>query len=127
MAEPTRDDEIRTIWKENRFFYQLLGGVALVAIGVWIGGLIYADQSEGYGMTIFTSVINVAATVFILDRLNKRRSMRLAEAELKQQLLDDAASERNEIAKNALHQIYRKNWLRGADGILQDARLEVAN
>ena len=110
MAEQTRDEEIKAIWanEKYRLFYKLLGAAVLIGIGAWIGRLIYAtpeaDQAWGYGVNLFTSIISTAATVLILDELAERRADRKAEQALKRQLVDDAASISNEIAKNAVHQ-----------------------
>lgn len=125
MAEPTRDEEIRAIWRnpDNRMFYKLLGAAILVAIGVLVGGAIFAGNAVDYQINLFTDVISIGVTVLILDELNRRRDKRdaveqeeanrrrdvkNAEEALKRQLVMDAASTSNEIAKNAVHQLRRK-------------------
>lgn len=135
MAEMSRDAEIRKIWHDNHLFYKLLGAAVLIGVGMLLGRIIYAtpdaDQAWGYGVNIYTSVISTAVTVLILDELNRRRSKREAkaeaEAEYQQQLIDDAASSSNEVAKNAVHQIRRKDWLYGENGLLKGADLGKAN
>src|SRR5664279_3826006 len=131
MAEPTRDEKIRRIWADNRLFYKLLGAAALVGIGVLVGRWIYAapdaQQAWSYGVNLYTSIISIGVTVLILDELNRRRSKRDAEVELKRQLVDDAASTSNPIAVNAVHQLSRKGWLQGDNGLLKGADLRLAN
>src|SRR5262249_726 len=129
--EKTRDEEIRGIWKQYGAFYRLVGAIALIALGVVIGRLVYAapeaEQAWGYGVNLFTSVLSAALTVLILDDLNRRRAKQEAENDLKRQLVDDAASVSNEIAKNAVHQLFRKGWLTGENGLLKNAPLFRAN
>ena len=76
-----------------------------------------------YQINLFTDVISIAVTVLILDELNRRRSERDAENALKRQLVDDAASTSNEIAKNAVHQLRRKGWLEGENGLLKGKQI----
>lgn len=127
----TREQEIRKIWRDHRLFYKLLGAALLIGIGALLGRLIYgreeADQAWSYGVNIYTSVISTLVTVFILDQLAERRADRKAEEALKRQLVDDAASTSNEIAKNAVHQLRRKEWLMWNAGLLKGANLINAN
>lgn len=101
----------------------------LVVIVLLIGGMaLYAGHDAwGYGINVFTSVVSTVATVLILDRLAERRADRKAEEALKRQLVDDAASTSNEIAVNAIHQMRRKGWLTGEDGLLKEEELSRAN
>lgn len=125
-------DETKAIWAkpDNRLFYKLLGAAVLVGIGVLVGRAIYAapeaDQAWGYGVNLFTGVISTAATVLILDQLAERRADRKAEEALKEQLKLDAASTSNPVAVNAVHQLWRRNWLRGENGLLQGADMTSA-
>ncbi len=115
----------KDIWKQHAWFYRLLRGFVLVGIGVLIGHAIYAkaEQQEAYWINVFTSVLGIAATVLILDELNRKR----LEDEYKRQLVDDAASTSNEIAKNGVHQLRRKEWLIGDNGLLVGEDLQSAN
>ena len=129
----TRDEEIKLIWanEKYRFFYRMLFYTMLIGIGLWLGRLIYAapdaNQAWGYGVNLFTGILSTAATVLILDQLAERRVNRKAVEELKRQLVDDAASISNEVAKNAVHQIERKKWLHGENGLLKGENLYEAN
>ncbi|MEP7293763.1 MAG: pentapeptide repeat-containing protein [Chloroflexota bacterium] len=133
MDEKVGWEQTKAIWadKDTRLIYKVMGGILLLAIGVFAGRLIYAapdaQQAWGYGVNLFTGVISTLATVLILDQLAERRADRKAEQALKRQLVDDAASTSNEIAKNAVHQLRRKGWLKGENGLLKGADLSDAN
>lgn len=127
----TREQEIRKIWRDHALFYKLLGAAVLIGIGALLGRAIYAtdeaDQAWGYGVNIYTSFISTLVTVLILDELNRRRASQEAETALKEQLAMDAASSVNAIARHALHQLSRRDWLRGDHGALRGRRLADAD
>lgn len=128
MNEPTRDEELQQIRKDYPLAYPITLALLVVIILLIAGMALYADHDAwGYGINVFTSVVSTVATVLILDRLAERRADRKAEEALKQQLVDDAASNSNEIAKNAVYQLYRKRWLRFEEGLLKGANLQFAN
>lgn len=99
--------------------------IAAVVLIIWavVGRFIYESQEWEYGMNVFTEMIGIGVTVLIVDELNRRR----LREEYKRQLVDDAASISNEIAKNAVHQLRRKGWLEGENGLLKGAYLGGAN
>jgi hypothetical protein len=66
MADDFRRQELREIRQEYKSFYQLMGGLVLVLIGIWLGANIFADDA-GYGTNLYTELISVAVTVFVLD------------------------------------------------------------
>ena len=109
MAEMTREEEIKAIRKEYPLVFPMIGAL-MVVIALLIAGMaLYASHDAwGYGINVFTSVVSTVATVLILDRLAERRADRKAEEALKRQLVDDAASISNEIAKNGVYQLKRK-------------------
>lgn len=123
--EQTRDEEIKAIHKKYAWFYRVLRGAVLIGIGVSVGLLIYATPQarEAYMVNVFTSALGLGATALIFDELNRKRS----QDDLKRQLVDDAASTSNAIAKNAVHQLRRKGWLEGENGLLKGANLIEAN
>lgn len=127
MAEPTHGDEIRTIWRDYRLFYKLLGAALLVSIGVLVGRAMFADEARGYEVNLFTEIIGIVVTVLIVNELAEQRAERKAVEALKRQLMDDAASNVNDVAKNAVHQLMRKGWLTGENGLLKSADLFGAN
>ncbi len=130
MAEqtPTRDEEIKAIRKEYPVAFPIIMALLAVIILLIAGMALYASHDAwGYGINVFTSVVSTVATVLILDRLAERRADRKAEEALKRQLVDDSASVSNEIAKNGVHQLNRKEWLVGEAGLLRGADLNGAN
>src|SRR5262245_6868247 len=84
-------EQTKAIWrdKDNRFFYRILGGVALVGIGVVIGfGLFQTKEDRSsYVINAFTSVLSISITVFVLDLLAQRREEKREERELKARLI----------------------------------------
>lgn len=123
----SREQEIRQIWKDYRFFYQVFGGLVLVGIGIAIGAFIFAADSFGYSMNVYMNVLSVLVTVFVIDLLNRRRDERRDLRQLQEQLVRDAASMSNEVAKNAIHQIASRGWLRRENSLLKGANLRYAN
>jgi hypothetical protein len=125
--EPSRTEEIQQIHRDYRLFYQILGGIILVGIGVLIGAFAFRDD-DGYIVNVYTEMLSIGITVFIIDRLYRYREERNAEKRLKEQLFRNAASISNKIAKDAIHQIRQHNpdWLIGENGILKGADLEHA-
>ena len=121
-------------------------GVALLAVIFFliVGMAIYpnGEHAWGYGINLFTSIISTIATVGIIEvfsrqrekreaaeheEANRRRDSKNAEVARQQQLIDDAASNVNDVAKNAVYQLRRKGWLREEDGLLKGADLSMAN
>lgn len=121
--------EIQSIHKRYRFQYQIMGGVALVGVGMLIGAAIFA-QDGGYATNLYTEILSIAITVFIINGLAERR-------EVRRRLMGEAGSQSNEAAKRAITDLRQRGWLSGEDGLLQrtdlrranlqDARLENAN
>ncbi len=123
----SREQEIRQIWKDYRFFYQVFGGLVLVGIGIAIGGVLFAADSFGYSMNVYMNVLSVLVTVFVIDLLNRRRDERRDLRQLQEQLVRDASSLSNDVALNAIHQLRKRNWLRRQSGILKGVDLGGAN
>ena len=109
-----------------------------------VGMAIYPDGEHawGYGINLFTSIVSTIATVGIIEAFsrqrekreavereeaNRRRDERNAVLARQQQLIDDAASNVNDVANNAVYQIRRRGWLIGEDGLLKGADLVRAN
>jgi hypothetical protein len=126
---PTRTDEIKAIHREYKFFYQVAGGSLLVAIGILIGAVAFSSDLDrsAYFIDLYTSLLSILVTVFVIDFLNRRRDERREVRQLQQQLVCDASSISNETAKNAIHQLQKRDWLEGEDGLLKRMNLENAN
>jgi len=121
-GKQSRWDETREIHKEYPAAYPIIGGVALVGLGIWIGSLIYANDS-GYGTNLYTEFISIAVTVFIIDILNRRRDDRRRRQELIDRLLREVRSPEAVIARHALHEIRDRGMLKGENCILRGKRL----
>lgn len=127
MAQLTsREHEIVDLWRQYRFFYQILGGLLLVGLGVWIGSLLFSGD-EGYSTNLYTEVLSIGVTVFVLDLLARHREEQRQEHELKLKLIREAASQVNDIANHAVEELRQRGWLEGEDGALKGANLFGAN
>ncbi len=128
--------------------YKAYFPIAAAFIGVIffliVGMVLYRDEDKAwsYGINLFTSIISTIATVGIIEAFSHQREKReVAEREeanrlrdernavlaRQRQLIDDAASNVNDVAKNAVYQMQRKGWLEGETGLLKGADLYAAN
>ena len=82
----------------------ILGGLGLVAVGIWLGTLFFSD---GYATNVYTELLSVAATTLVLDQLNRRRDR----AELKDRLLNELRSSAVGQGTAALDWLRRENWI----------------
>lgn len=112
--------EIRLIHHENRYFYLVGGGLILVSIGIWIGALLFADDG-GYFTNLYTEMISIAVTVFVLNLLARWRE----EARHRTDLLFRMGSRVNAEAVRAVEELRRNRWL--FEGWANGARLGRAN
>jgi hypothetical protein len=117
-----RQREIREYHKEYSWFYRILVGTTLVLIGIWIGSHLFA-YDDGYKVNLYTEGLSVVVTVLILNAFARRREVR----QLQEQLIRNAASTSNVIAKDAVHQLRRQGWLQGEKGLLQGKDLGRAD
>jgi hypothetical protein len=124
--EMTRDEEIRELMKDYPGTYRIAFALMLVGVGIFIGAALFRGD-QGYTVNLYTEVLSIAVTVFILDYLNRRRDEHNAERALKEQLVRDAGSTSNEVAKNAIHQLRKQGWLEGENGLLKRENLSRAN
>ncbi len=118
--------EIRTLHHDQHFFYQILGGAALVALGILLGAALFGAD-PGYSVNIYTEILSIGVTVFILNALAERREDSRRENDLKAQLIRDAGSQSNEAALRAVNEIAKRKWLIEEDGLLRGADLSQAN
>jgi hypothetical protein len=108
--------EIKSIWRENQWLYGATGFIfgvlafpALRLVSANIEGLLTDLVPETFG---------IAFTVLLIDRLYAARARKNAINELKQRLISEAGSTSNEVAKHAFHELRKRGWLVGEDGIL---------
>jgi len=111
---------------QNRFTYQFSAGVVLVLLGVWIGSLLFASD-EGYGTNLYTEMLSIAVTIFILDLRADWREKRRRERELKERLVREAGSTINDTAKSAVNELRKREWLSGEGGVLYRVDWRRAN
>lgn len=128
MTGEARRKEIRRIHRMHRLFYELLGGLVLLAIGILIGALwlevdILGDNSTDYRMNLVTEGLGIAATVFIINRWYSHR----ARETLKRRLLREVRTPSNDIALSAIVQMRDEGWLTDEDGVLKREDLSGAN
>ena len=66
-------------YRRDKYLRQITWGAALVLIGVIIGYFLFAKPpiNDEYNLSLFTGLLGIFVTVFILDRLNERRSVAL--------------------------------------------------
>lgn len=115
----SRDELRRDIHREYRYFYSIGGGLVLIAIGVWLGALIFRT---GYYTNVYTELLSVIATIVVLDRLNDWRDMR----RLRGRLQREASSRDNSTALNAVDWLRAEGWLTCDDNECLLARKKMA-
>ena len=119
---PDRWETAEKLWRDERFVYQILGGLVLVGIGVWIGSRLF-DGDPGYATNLYTEVLSISVTVFVLDLLARRREERREEARLKANLVMRMRSQVNDTAVSAANELWSRGWL--FDGSLNGALLSA--
>lgn len=122
MASDARQEEIREIRKTYSWFYPLVLGFTVLFIGIWIGATVFVD-TDSYGMNLFTELLGIGATVFIIDRIYAYRDRE----NLKRRLVREVGSGSNEFAKNAASRLRAEGWLTGENGLLKGEHLRRAN
>lgn len=120
----TRNEEIQDVWEQYSTLYKVIGGIFLVLVGIYIGGIIFAEDA-GYATNLYTEAISIGVTVFVLDALNRWRDKQRREEELKTMLIRNIGSPDNATALNAARELADKGWLQ--DGCLRSANLSNAN
>jgi len=97
---------------KHKLEFQMVGGLALVIVGIWIGGLLFYGKADadGYSTNVFTELLSVGITIFVVDRLNERR----ATNQRKQDLFLQLGSQSNDFALEAKRQLEQLGWLEEA-------------
>lgn len=130
MADETQtrvDGGIVEMWRKDGRLYAIAGFLVGVMIFALIGLINETGEIRTFLESLVPEVIGIGVTVFVIDRWIRKRDAENALVALKRQLIDDAASVSNEIAKNGVHQLWRKGWLHGEGGLLQGADLTSAS
>ncbi len=97
-----RWQQICKIWGSSQIGYAVL----LVIIGVLIGRFVLFPADEGYNTNIYTEVLSVALTIFVLDRLAERRERE----SYKRRLLREVRSKTSAVAVAALEALDDEGW-----------------
>ena len=125
------EDRLSEYWKqiEDSINQHLARwGIALLlllGVGGWIlfiSGML-TDYSTNFITEMLGVITSVVITVLVLDRRAERRETE----RLKQDLVRRASSPSNEIAKDAIDELRHHGWLKGKDGLLEEANLRDAN
>ena len=124
--EKSRWDEIRQIHIESATAYRILGGIALVGIGVLVGANLFAVDKDGYSLNVYTEALGVVATVLIVDTLYRYRDEQRREQNLKDRLLREICSPEPDVVRSAFHEIRRRKKMFGEKSILKGEMLKVA-
>jgi len=125
MATQTRQDEIRAIHKQYKWFYPFMGGLVLLIVGFLLGATWFQgdDNGLGYVTNLYTELISIGVTLVILDRINQYRETQ----RLKRRLIREAGSKSQNTAVSAVDWLRHEGWLTGDDGLLKEAELGGAN
>lgn len=108
----------------------------LVALGIVLGILVVAgltwfrSDSEGtlsYLTNLFTEAISIVITVVLVGIWSERRAEVRRVEQLKKDLVRFAGKPVNDIAKDAVDELWHYGWLEGQDGLLKGANLRNAN
>lgn len=122
---PRVDNEIVQMWRRDGKLYAIAGFIAGVMLFPLLAS--FSENLAGFLQELAPEAVGILVTVFLIDRIIRRRDERNAEESLKWQLVMDAGSQSNEKVKDAIYQLRRKQLLTGKDGILQKADLVSAN
>lgn len=122
---PKSDTDWRTQdIKIDRSVYDLAAGVLLVIVATVIGLALFPND-RGFQGNLYTTILGVLITIFVLDRRAERREALRAENELKARLIREMGSSVNEVAIRAVEELRAKGWL--TDGTAAGTRLQSAN
>lgn len=119
-----RWNEIRKLHIDHATAYRIMSGFLLVGIGIWLGGEIFHND-PGYTLNIYTEVLSVSFTVFVLNFLIQMRETTRTENELKARLIREMKSKVHETAIQAVEEIYHHNW--HTTGLLSQQDFSFAN
>ena len=99
--------------------YRIIFGMLLVVALALVGNAFVTDR-DGYGVNLFTEVLSILVTVFVLDTLAEIR----AEKQLKAQLIREMGALDKGIVNRAIRELKAHNWHR--DGSLRGVMLAGA-
>lgn len=118
-------EQTKSIWnnKHYRFFYRILGGAILVGLGVLIGASLFAEKQLDYLMSLFTNVLSIFVTVFVLDELARWRQ----EKQEQNRLMREFGGQSNETAKRSIDELRDRGLATGESSLLQRQNFRYSN
>lgn len=102
-------EEQRKIRREHKQTYQLMGGITLLVIGIWIGAQLFGGDA-GFTTNLYTEALSIGVTILVLNWFADRRATRQRKEELFLQL----GSQSNDFALEAKRQLKIEGWLEEA-------------
>lgn len=131
MADSSRQKEIRDIHRTYKWFYVVMGIAVVLAVGIYIGAAVFADDPSGYAMNLVTEGFGVAVSTLIavgvLDRLSEKREEKRRYEERINELVRRAGSRVSQTAVSALEELDRLQLLKGENGRLKGEDLSHAD
>ena len=109
---PSRDEEIRLIWKENQWLYMVVGFIAgvLFCFLTQLSVLNFSNLVQ----SLLPEATSVLVTVVAIDQLNRRRATK----QLQEQWVRDASSRDNDVVSRTIYHMRKRGWLEGDNGLL---------
>jgi len=126
MTTNTFDQRLQEAAQTRRDFRIELLTIGVIAgfIGGWfLFGANRPLSNDGYITNVFTELISIGLTVFVITEIVKRREI----AETKRQLIQKAGSNFNYRALDAIETARENGWLDTEDGLLAGQDLLSAN
>lgn len=112
--------EHRKLLTDHRQTYQLLGGLLVLLLGIWIGSQRYSADT-GFETNLYTELLSIGVTILVLNWFADRR----ARNQRKQELLLQLSSPSNDFALEASRQLDQLGWLE--DGTLSGTEFSGGN
>ena len=116
---------IRAIWSSNRWLYGVIGFFLGFVTPQIINSAI--KDFSSFLDNLVPEAIGIIVTVGFIDTLYRQREEDRQLKDLQNQLILNAGSTVNAVAKDAIHQLQKRGWLDGEDGLLKGADLRNAN
>jgi len=125
QSTPSRQQEIIDLWQNYHGLYVLAG----ILIGILMFPFLELLMTNLRALLtdLVPEAVGITITVVLIERIAKIRDEQNQEQNYKEQLIRDAGSTSNEIAKNALHQMHKHDWSRGQGSLLINQNFRGAN
>jgi hypothetical protein len=137
---------ILSVARNNASLAVVFVGILILSLGVFFGGIghlvdygkwDFAQYAKDLYSNASTEFISIGITVIVIDRFmqlrddkqredEKSRDLERQEQELKRQLVFSAGSIIRSVAVDAVHQMQKRKWLNGENGILKGKDLAKA-